>query len=308
MLNLSIASVTVAYNDAPVLPRQIEALLRQTRPLQEIVVADNASTDGTRELLAERYPQVTILPMSKNLGAGGALAAGLAYAALEKRHDWVWMFDADSVPEDDTLEVLLEGISSGEGGNGRVAMAAPLLVHRESGEYYPPLFWRDGLVKPSSELLRQPVVFVDLLLGSGSMVRRDVVEKIGLPRADMFMCFLDFEYCLRARSHGYGVAVITRSKLGHEVGKARRIRLPGCPRLWPDHAPWLEYYISRNLTYAGWWLYPNRRTKRFIVRHLAHHALGALLFGSNKLACLKKMAQGFWDGRRAHLGIRFLPD
>jgi hypothetical protein len=41
---------------------------------------------------------------------------------------------------------------------------------------------------------------------------------------------------------------------------------------------------------------------------LAHHALGALLFGSNKLACLKKMAQGFWDGRRAHLGIRFLPD
>lgn len=68
----AVASVTVAHNAARVLPRQMEALLRQTRSLQEIIVVDNASTDGTSELLAERYPQVTVLRIPENLGAGGA--------------------------------------------------------------------------------------------------------------------------------------------------------------------------------------------------------------------------------------------
>jgi len=67
-MNLSIASVTIAYNAASVLPRQLDALLRQTRPLQEIVVVDNGSTDGTSRMLAERYPQVTVLRMAENLG------------------------------------------------------------------------------------------------------------------------------------------------------------------------------------------------------------------------------------------------
>src|SRR3974377_445915 len=62
-MSLSVASVTVAYNAAKVLPRQIDALRRQTRALQEIIVVDNASSDGTDAMLAERYPQVTLLQM-----------------------------------------------------------------------------------------------------------------------------------------------------------------------------------------------------------------------------------------------------
>jgi rhamnopyranosyl-N-acetylglucosaminyl-diphospho-decaprenol beta-1,3/1,4-galactofuranosyltransferase len=308
MPNLSIASVTVAHNEAHVLPRQIEALVRQTRPLQEIVVVDNASTDGTGALLAERYPQVKVLRMPENLGVGGAVAAGLAYAALEKRHDWVWTFDADSAPNNDALEALLEATESLGNTDGEVGMVAPLAVHQETGICYPPLLWRDGYVKPSAELVRQPIWFADLVISSGSMVRRDVVEKVGLPRADFFMCFIDYEYCLRARSHGYKIAVITRSRFAHEIGNARRVRLPGYSRLWPDHAPWHEYYLSRNIAYVAWWLYPSRATKRFVAWHLARHAGGVLLFGSKKLACLKKMAQGFCDGHRARLGIRFRPD
>lgn len=300
--------MTVAHNEGHVLPRQVEALLRQTRPPDEIVAVDNASTDGTCELLAERYPQVTVLEMSENLGAAGAWAKGLAYAALEKRHDWILALDADSTPGDETLQTLLKGIESLADTNGEVGIVAPLLVHRETGTCYPPLLWREGFVKPSAELLQQPIWFADLVYSSGCMVRREVVEKIGLPRADFFMDFFDFEYSLRTRSHGYKIAVITKARLGHEVGKARRVHLAGWSRLWPDYAPWREYYVSRNIAYAAWWLYPSRRTKRFVVRHLARHAGGVLLFSSHKLACLKRMAQGFWDGRRARLGVRFRPE
>lgn len=305
---LSIASVTVTHNSSQVLPQHIEALLRQKRRVQEIVVVDNASTDGTAALLRERYPQVTVLPMRENLGASGAFAVGLAYAALERRHDWVWAFDHDSVPNDDSLELLLAGAESLRDQNGQIGILAPLAIHGETGTAYAPLLWQDGYVKLPAEKLHEPVVFADLVINSGSLLRRGLVEEIGLPRADFFMDFFDYEYCLRARSHGYKIAVITGSRLVHEIGNSRKVWLPGGSGLWKDHSPCREYYISRNLTYAAWWLYPTPGGKWFAFRHLARHAGGVLLFSSSRLACLRRMAQGFWDGRRASLGTRFLPD
>jgi len=306
-VGLCVASVTTAYNAARVLPRQMDALLRQTRPLQEIVVIDNGSTDGTSLMLAKQYPQVTVVRLPKNLGAAGAWSAGLEYAALRKRHDWVWAFDDDSVPEADALELLLNGVDTLKDTTPSLGMVAPLPIHAETGTCYPPLLWRDGFVKPSQELLSQPIWFADLVITSGCMVRRDVVEKVGLPRSDFFMDFFDFEYCLRTRAAGYRIAVISCATAAHEIGNARTVRLPGYTRIWPVQPPWREYYIARNMVYAAWWLYPSRNVKRFVIRHLTRHAGGVLLFGSNKLASLKKLAQGFWDGRRASLGIRFRP-
>jgi rhamnopyranosyl-N-acetylglucosaminyl-diphospho-decaprenol beta-1,3/1,4-galactofuranosyltransferase len=308
MTTHSIASVTVSYNSARVLPRQLDALRRQTRALQEIVIVDNASTDGTCALLAERYPEVTVLQMAENIGAAGAWAAGLSYAALEKGHDWVWSFDDDSVPEPDVLEALLSGIEIQGEADGAVGMAAPVPVHRKTGTRYPPYLWCEGFVKPSDELMNQPIWFADLIIASGCLVRRDVVQKIGLPRADFFMDFFDFEYCLRARQHNYKIAVISRAQLAHEVGNGRRVKLLWYSRLWGNQPPWREYYISRNLVYSAWWLYPSAATKWSIALYLAKHAAGVPLFGSHKIACLVKMAQGIWDGRRAILGIRFRPD
>ncbi len=306
-VGLSIATVTIAYNAVKSLPRQMDVLLRQTRPLQEIIVVDNGSTDGTSALLAERYPQVTVLKMRENLGAAGAWSAGLTYAASEKHHDWVWTFDDDSVPDLNSLRHLTDAIETLKATGEPVGMVAPLPVHPQTGKCYPPLLWREGFVKPSAELLDQPIWFADLAILSGCMVRRDIVEKVGLPRADFFMDFFDFEYCLRIRSHGYKIAVISAAESAHEIGNARTVRLPWYTGVWPDHAPWREYYISRNLAYAAWWLYPTRGVKRFAIRHLVRHAGGVVLFGSNKLACLIKMIQGFADGRRASLGIRFRP-
>jgi GT2 family glycosyltransferase len=303
----SVASVTVAYNGARVLPRLVEALFRQTRPLQEIVVIDNASSDGTDELLARNYPQVTVLRMPENLGAAGGWAAGLSYAAVERRHDWVWTFDQDSVPGTDSLSKLLGGIGSLNGRQAEVGLIAPMPVQRETKTYYPPLFWRNGFVRPTAKQMREPLWFADLVIASGSLVRREVVENIGLPRADFFMDFADFEYSLRARAHGYKIAVVPEAELGHEIGDARTMWFPGRSRLWTSYAPWREYYNSRNIAYAGWHLYPTRGTKRFVLKHLARHAGAVVLFSSKKTACIGKMMQGFWDGYRAKLGIRFRP-
>jgi len=306
-VNLSVASVTVSYNAAAVLPRQLDALLRQTRPLQEIIVVDNGSTDGTSRMLAQRYPQVTLLQMPENLGAAGAWAAGLSYAALEKGHDWVWTFDDDSVPQAGVLDSMLSGLQELGGAGQEVGMVVPMPVNRETGTLYPPLFWHDGFVWPTVEQARQPVWFADLAIASGCLVRREAIQDVGLPRADFFMDAFDLEYCLRLRKRKYKIAVITRAEMTHEIGNTRKINLPGYKRQWMNQPPWREYYIGRNLAYLAWRLYPNWKTKLSMARYLAVHFAQVLLFSSHGLACATRMIQGLGDGLRGRLGIRMRP-
>ncbi len=301
-----IASVTVATNAEHMLPRQLEALSRQTQALKEIIVVDNASTDSTREVLSKKYPHVTVLTLPANLGVGGGFSAGLAYAAIEKQYDWVWLLDDDSVPKPDAVETLLRGLESVKGSGDDIGILAPLPVHPGSGLPYPGLLWRRGFVKPSRTLLRQPVCFVDVVISSGTLVRREAVDKVGLPRQDFFMDFVDFEYCLRMRRHGYRIALVCESILDHSIGDPRTATFLGFSRTWADHAPWREYYFVRNQTFTIWHYYPDWKSKLYILRKLLRHAAGIVLFGRRKRACLKMMILGFQDGRSGRLGIRFL--
>jgi len=303
----TLASVTIAYNAAQSLPRQMDALLGQTHPLQEIVVVDNASTDGTRELLAEQYPQVTVLSMKENLGAAGAFAEGLSYAALEKGYDWVWTFDQDSVPEANVLGTLLAGLQESDGLAKEIGMVVPMAVHCDTATLYPPMLWRDGFVKLSAEQMRQPIWFADVAIASGALVLREVVQEVGVPRADFFMDTSDVEYCLRIRSRGYRIAVISGAVISHEIGSTRKVNLLGYKRSWMNQPPFREYYNSRNLAYLAWRLYPNLATKISIARYLTMHLAGVLLFSSDGLACAIRMVQGFGDGLRGRLGVRVTP-
>jgi GT2 family glycosyltransferase len=304
----SVASITIAYNSIGKLQPQIDALLDQIRPLQEIIVVDNASNDETGIFLAERYPQVTVLKMPENLGAAGAWSAGLQYALLEKRHDWAWTFDDDSIPAKNALDALLTGIEKLKTCSWKIGIVAALPFDRGTGMCYPPGLWQDGFVKPGADLVSQPVWLADLVIASGSLVRKEMVKEVGLPRADFFMDAFDFEYCLRARRYDYKIAVITDAKFTHEIGTNRQVRFLGRSRQWMNQAPWREYYISRNLTYLAWRLYPSRLTRRSIARYLAVHAVEILLFSSRKFTCLLRTVQGIRDGLHAVLGIRFRPD
>src|SRR3954471_976405 len=92
------------WNDADVVAIVLNAVLRQTRPVEEILIVDNGSTDGTADLA---YPHsVTVIRHPANLGTSGAVKTGLQYA-LAHGYDWLWILDADSVPRPDALELLV---------------------------------------------------------------------------------------------------------------------------------------------------------------------------------------------------------
>jgi GT2 family glycosyltransferase len=302
----SVASVTVACNACHLLPRQIDALRQQSWKIDEIIVVDNASTDGTVDMLSQRYPEVTVLKLPENRGVGGGYAAGLSHAALVKRHDWVWLLDDDSVPPNNSLESLLVGFQPG-GEAGTIAVLAPVCIDPKTSVSWPGLSWQEGrlVVKPFDPT--EPLIFVDSVMSSGSLIRREAVEAVGLPRVDFFMDFVDHEYCLRLRRHGFRVAIVRTSILEHEVGGLTTVNLLGLKKSWSVHAPWREYYMARNETFTMWQYYPKLITKSHVLYRLTRHAIGILLFGKNRLACLAMQWRGFMDGRTGKLGVRFLP-
>src|SRR5262249_50565144 len=93
------------FNDADIIDRTIGEVMRQTRPVDELLIVDNASIDGTLERPSLRNS--TILRHPENRGTSGAVYSGFTYA-LQQEYDWIWVFDADSVPEPDALEKLLD--------------------------------------------------------------------------------------------------------------------------------------------------------------------------------------------------------
>jgi rhamnosyltransferase len=300
----SIASVTVAYNGESLLARHLDALLGQSRPLDKIIVVNNASTDGTLRLLAERYPQVTVLDLPTNTGVGGGYASGLSFAMEKKNHDWVWLFDQDSAPGQDCLERLIKGLESLGDRAENVAVLAPVCIHPETGLSYPGLLWRDGWQKPTEESSSPPMWFVDAVISSGTLVRSEAVKLAGLPRADFFIDYVDFEYCLRLRRHGYDIVVVRDSLLHHQVGEPRQVKFAGFSLAWADHVPWREYYLTRNEIFTLRAYCPTWGARFSVARRLLRHGVSILLFGSEKVACLKMIYLGVLDGRAGRLGIR----
>ena len=90
-LNFKIACVIVTYNNANGIGKTLDSLFSQKYPLEEIIIVDNASSDGTAALIKKNYPNVTLFAKESNTGIGGGCATGMGYAH-EKKYDWIWIY------------------------------------------------------------------------------------------------------------------------------------------------------------------------------------------------------------------------
>jgi GT2 family glycosyltransferase len=291
---LRVAAVVVTYNRSDVLPNALTGLLAQSRPLNELIVVDNASTDGTTDMLAADFPTACLVRMSENLGPGGGFAQGIG-EAVSNGNDWVWVFNDDDVPDPDALEALLDAVvelpaRTGILGSGRregLGRAIPL-GGRWTG-------FRHRSVALPADTSGAPVA-LDVLTFSGSLVSAALVREVGVPKIDYFMMVEDFEYCLRARRAGWGVYALPRPlvvslALGSQ-GQAR---------------PWRGYYQTRNqlamalehrsLRELWWWAFRN-----------AKFCAGAVRSRDRPGKRLRMRALGAWHALRGVSGRTIAPE
>lgn len=105
--NKKIVALVVTYNRKELLVENIQALKSQSHSDFDILIIDNASTDGTEEYIKEYLKDNgKYINTGKNLGGAGGFSLGIK-KALENDYDYAWLMDDDTVPTENALESLI---------------------------------------------------------------------------------------------------------------------------------------------------------------------------------------------------------
>jgi len=197
-------AVIVTFNRKALLEEAIAAVLAQTTPPSEVLVIDNASTDGTPDLVRERFPEVDLVVLPENLGGAGGFHRGLQLAH-ERGHEWIWIMDDDTIPTPTALAELHAGV---ERAAGRPALVSSQ-VHWTDGSLHPMNSpyprWRS--MELMAEAAERGLVSVRGASFVSLMIPRETIDRHGLPLAHYFIWTDDTEYTARALKHDRGYLV-----------------------------------------------------------------------------------------------------
>lgn len=255
-----------------------------------VLVLDNASGDGSVErihsaIAREGWPEwAEAVALNRNGGFAFGNNAGIRMAlAAPETVDYVLLLNPDTVVRQGAIRALVEFMDS----HPDAGIAGSLLetpdgrVDCSAHRFHSPLSELDGGARLGllSRLLRQHVVSpplreephsCDWVSGASMIVRRKVIEDIGLMDEGFFLYFEEVDYCWRARKAGWEVWYVPGSRVLHLEGSATGIKAAAKRR-------------------AGYW-YDSRR--RFFVKH--YGIVGLLL------------ADAFWTAGRLSLLLRSL--
>jgi GT2 family glycosyltransferase len=291
----TVCAVIPTYNCKQPLVDCLEVVRRQTRPVAEIIVVDNASTDGTREMIEEKYGGcLTYVRLPENVGGAGGFNQGMRLAC-DHGHQWIWCLDSDALPTESTLEELL----SAEWHSG-VPTVAKTCIFRDpaSGELHPGGALRRFSQRKNSSFARPTwegkIVSVQTAILCCLLVRADAARQAGFVKPGLFIYFDDTFFSKELKSQGeiiqVGTVIVT-----HPMGGGQYITKWGSRRfLVQDY--WRTYYFFRNgILFEMQYYNPGVTLVRFAYFYF-RKLFGILLLDDHKLYRMELLTKGVWDG------------
>jgi rhamnopyranosyl-N-acetylglucosaminyl-diphospho-decaprenol beta-1,3/1,4-galactofuranosyltransferase len=254
-----ISAVVVTFNRLELLQRLVPRLA-ESKGLDEILVVDNASSDGTQEWLRAQV-ETSAVPvhtrhLTENTGGAGGFHDGLAWA-VERGADLVWLMDDDGLPDPDCLDRLLERA-------GTLDFWGPVVVDEEdeSRLVFPirlPGGTRVVHAMADAEAAARDGLIADVVIPfNGVLLTRELVERIGLPRAEFFIWGDDVEYLWRARRAGARTGTVVDARVRHPAVGALGTPMAFGRTTYNDTPSDLKHYcMARNnlvnlREYRGW--------------------------------------------------------
>jgi len=195
----NILAFVVTHNRLSDLKVCVDAIRNQNYKDFDLLVVDNSSTDGTKEWLDTQEYLTAI--HQENLGGAGGFYAGQDYA-MGHGYDWVWMMDDDGIPAPEQLERLVSFSAS----HPDVRVLNALVVDKECHNHLSFMLGDWDYAKTQK---------VEYLEGinpyNGTFVHREVFEKIGYTKKEMFIWGDEIEYSMRIEKAGYKQITVTHA-------------------------------------------------------------------------------------------------
>jgi GT2 family glycosyltransferase len=237
--------IVINYNGLEHLETCFDALARQTARDFEVVLADNASTDGSIEFVRARHPWVRVVRNPENLG----FAAGNNAAAAACRAEYLVFLNNDTAVAPNWLEELLRAADS----DPQIGIATGNLRSFERpGQEIDALcdmtLFGLARARPPHPESTPPVQDVFFAPGFCLLIRRDLFDVLGGFDEAYFMILEDLDLCLRAVLRGWRIVRAERAVVYHKFGGS----LPGsspvgdCPRMPYFTSPRRRYLAERN--------------------------------------------------------------
>ena len=246
------AAVIVTYNRLDDLKHCISKLNGQTQPVNDIIIVNNGSTDGTTEWLAAQTQLIVI--NQPNSGSAGGFYTGIK-AADVGNYKWLWLMDDDGYPAEDCLEKLFEAADKKPEVSAWGSLVLDKDNHNRLAFDYPPATTAEGEIDYSIEFIDNWVPFFNGVLLTG-----DTVKKVGYPDPRLFIWGDEVEYCERIAHSGAVIKSTMGAIFYHPKDRLYNTIFRG-QYVYSGPINWKAYCFFRNRAYLGRLYYNSTRTK-----------------------------------------------
>lgn len=233
---MKISAIIPAYNNRDHLRNFLKSLKDQTLKPDEVIVIDDGSTDGTKEMITEEFPSVGLIVHPRNKGACAALNTGIKNA----KNGYVVMLDQDLVLPETWMEEIAREIE----GDEKIAVVSGLHI--------------SPVCEKIENRKEKPSYYGCGFHGGGSIAKKSALIEAGLFPEEFFIYFHEADLAARLLSRGYKIKICP---------SVVSLNFPCAPQLHGSKA----YFATRNTLWYVWKNYPLKYALFPVIFHLSHY-------------------------------------
>jgi hypothetical protein len=239
----SVAIIVLTWNQREVTVDCLASLRQLDYPTDRlhVVLVDNGSADGTADAVRAAYPEVTMLVNADNLGFAEGNNVGLRYA-LTTDAAYAMLLNNDTAVDSMMLQHLVRVAES----DPWIGMVGPKILYYDQPDVIwcvgGEIDWRTGSTRrlaaeePDEAPGAAEQTDIDFASGCAILVRRAVLEHVGLLDPRFFIYYEETDWCYRTRAGGWRIVYVPMARVWHKVSA-----------LMGTASPATDYYMNRNV-------------------------------------------------------------